>query len=343
MKQTLTKAIEARWYGKPGWLLLLWPLSAIFRLLAWLRRHYQVARQERLAVPVIIVGNIAVGGTGKTPLLIALAKQLQHMGYSPGILSRGYGTALTAVDIHWVNAASNSALVGDEPVLIAKNTGCPVVVCRDRVAAARGLIARDGCDVLLSDDGLQHYRLARHMEIAVVDGSRGFGNGYCLPTGPLREPKKRLRQVDWVLCNGPSGRQELEAWAPVSMNLQPQVWRHVKTDQAVALGAADWLNQRVYAIAGIGNPQRFFDSLTELGLSFDNRAFADHHPYHQEDFAAFGDNVVVMTAKDAVKCRDFARENWWYLDVAATLPDSYLQEFTARVQAMLAASKARDD
>ena len=334
MMQRLRQNVETRWYGKAGWLLLLWPLTGVFRLLAYLRRRRLQQHQVHLAAPIIIVGNIAVGGTGKTPLLIALTRQLQAAGLKPGVISRGYGARVESPVVQLVQTDSNSDDVGDEPLLIARATECPVAVCNDRVAAATQLIA-SGCTIILSDDGLQHYTLARDLEIMVVDARRGFGNGFCLPVGPLREPIKRLREVDWVVRNGSHPCAQLELFSPVPMHLRPLVWVNVKTGERRPLDNTDWLREPAYAVAGIGNPQRFFDSLNDLGLTVFPRAFPDHHGYTEQDFKDFSEEVVIMTGKDAVKCQSFARDHWWYLDVAAELPESFCRAFVARAQALV--------
>jgi tetraacyldisaccharide 4'-kinase len=336
MMQRLRKSVETRWYGRAGWLLLLWPLSCLFRLLAALRRRRLQRRQVQLPVPIVIVGNIAVGGTGKTPLLIALTRQLQNAGLKPGVVSRGYGSRTHSQTVQLVTGGNSSEEVGDEPLLIACVTQCPVAVGADRVAAARCLIA-NGCNIILSDDGLQHYRLARDLEIVVVDGRRGFGNGHCLPTGPLRESVRRLGEVDWVVRNGNHSCPQLKPWSPVPMYLKPLAWVNVKTGERRLLDDTGWLREPAYAVAGIGNPQRFFDSLSDLGLTVFPHAFPDHYAYRQEDFADFAGEVVLMTAKDAVKCRAFAGDHWWYLEVAAELPQSFLDAFIGRVQALMSA------
>jgi len=259
---------------------------------------------------------------------------LRDTGLQPGVVSRGYGSQAQSQTVQLVTGGSSSLDVGDEPLLIAHATECPVAVGSDRVAAARRLIA-DGCNIILSDDGLQHYRLARDLEIAVVDGRRGFGNGHCLPTGPLREPVERLAEVDWVVRNGNHSCPQLTPWSPVPMHLKPIAWVNVRSGERHSLDDTGWLREPAYAVAGIGNPQRFFDTLSDLGLTVFPRAFPDHHAYKIQDFADFAGETVLMTAKDAVKCRAFAADYWWYLDVAAELPQGFLDAFTDRVQALM--------
>ncbi len=339
MMQKFRQHIEACWYDKPRWLLLLWPLSQLFRGLAQMRRKRQQQLQAELGIPVVVIGNIVVGGTGKTPLLISLARQLLSAGLRPGIISRGYGAQAHTAAVQLVTQDSDSSQVGDEPLLLARAAQCPVAVSRDRVAAA--CLLRDGhnCNILLSDDGLQHYKLARDLEIAVVDATRGFGNGHCLPVGPLREPVSRLREVDWVVRNGNHPCAQLEPWAVVPMHLKPQAWVNVQSGARRELEDRSWLREPACAVAGIGNPQRFFDSLSELGLTVFPKPFPDHYAYTAQDFSGFSDEVIVMTAKDAVKCQAFAQENWWYLEVAAELPGSFRRAFTERVQALVSASE----
>ena len=334
-------AIESRWYGKPGWLLLFWPLSTLFRGVAALRRRIQMHDRESLTIPVVVIGNITVGGTGKTPLIIALVRELQGAGYKPGVVSRGYGARLTAGAVSLVTEESDSAEVGDEPLLIARAVQCPLAISRDRLAAARTLVQSGECDLILSDDGLQHYRLPRDLEIAVVDGSRGFGNGHCLPSGPLREPTARLKAVDWVVRNGNQSCLELAPWAPVPMHIKPMGWINVHTGELRPLEQTDWLKEPAYAVAGIGNPQRFFNTLSDLGLTFFRKAFPDHHSYRVSDFTGFAGETVIMTAKDAVKCRAFARSNWWYLDVAAELPEAFRSAFIERISRLVAEKSAQ--
>jgi tetraacyldisaccharide 4'-kinase len=277
-------------------------------------------KSERLAVPVIVVGNITVGGTGKTPLVLWLASFLMQHGMRPGIVSRGYGS--DAAQARPVPASADPARFGDEPVLLAQRSGCPVWIGTDRVAAARGLLAAAPfCDVILSDDGLQHRRLARDAELAVIDGARGLGNGLMLPAGPLREPASRLHEVDAVVVNGPlQGGAESRSIIP--MRLEGRQFHNVLNPDHV-VGPEYFQRQRVHAIAGIGHPPRFFAQLNVLGLEFEARAFPDHHAYTPGDLAFAGGDAVVMTEKDAVKCAAFARETHWALRVDA-VPDPEL-------------------
>jgi tetraacyldisaccharide 4'-kinase len=297
------------------------PLSALFfivsalRRLAYRRRWLSVAR---LPVPVIVVGNITAGGTGKTPLVLWLAQFLREHGFHPGIVSRGYRG--TAREPQAVNASSDARICGDEPVLLARRSGCPLWIGRDRAAAARALLAvHPQCDVMLSDDGLQHYRLGRDVEIAVIDGARGFGNGFPLPAGPLREPSARLAAVDAVVVHRPdkSGTANFgDSASSIAMTLAGRTFRNL-LNPTCTVDAEHFIGQRLHAVAGIGEPQRFFRHLTRLGLTFTAHAFPDHHAYQPADLRFSDCDAIVMTEKDAVKCAEFCSERCWTLPVDA--------------------------
>ncbi|MGH8671077.1 MAG: tetraacyldisaccharide 4'-kinase [Burkholderiales bacterium] len=322
-RDTQTPAAAGRW--------VLLPLSVLFGWLAGLRRKLYrcgVLSSVKLPVPVVVVGNISVGGTGKTPLTISLAEFLMSQGFHPGVVSRGYGGSARVPCI--VTSDSDPALVGEEPVLIASRLACPVWVGRDRVAAARALLAaRRECDVLISDDGLQHYPLRRDMEIAVVDGERGFGNGHLLPAGPLREPVERLNGVDALVINGPTRVPIMGSAKRYTMLLRGELF-HNLDDPKLAVSASHFAGKKIYAIAAIGNPGRFFSHLRGLGLDFQERAFPDHHALRADDIAMSGAQVVLMTEKDAVKCSWFADGQCWYLrveaEIDAALGDAVLQK-----------------
>lgn len=314
----VSRWLEGQWGRVTGWQLILLPVSGLFALLSGLRRMlYQagVLRRVRMTVPVVVVGNIGVGGTGKTPVVLWLVERLREAGFRPGVVSRGYGG--TAVGPLAVDENDDPARVGDEPVLLAARAGCPIVVGRDRVAAARALLAtHPECDVLVSDDGLQHYRLARDVEIVVVDGQRRFGNGFLLPAGPLRERLGRLARADAILFNGGAlpGRWERE----YAMTLIGTEFRNV-ADPARCATAEDFRGKGLHAVAGIGNPQRFFDYLRHLGLNVQAHPFPDHYAYRAEDLRFADADAILMTEKDAVKCRRFATDRFWSLGVDARL------------------------
>jgi tetraacyldisaccharide 4'-kinase len=294
---------------------LLLPLGLLFLGIVGLRRWFYrsgILSQARLPVPVVVVGNITAGGSGKTPLVIWLVERFGRYGRIPGVISRGYGGALAGV--HLVSFGDTPDVVGDEPLLIARRTGCPLVVGRDRVAAARALLAEfPDCDVIISDDGLQHYRLARDCEIAVVD-RRGFWNGWPLPAGPLREPIARLNGVDAVVANGWAGESAFRmTLAGSEFRLLGEVSRRGTP--------ADLAGLRLHAVAGIGEPQRFFDHLSGLGLAFEPHPFPDHHAYAAGELDFVGD-AILTTEKDAVKFGDLAKLPVWVLPVtAAVVPD----------------------
>jgi tetraacyldisaccharide 4'-kinase len=272
---------------------------------------------------VIVIGNLTVGGTGKTPLVLWLTGFLRRRGYSPGIVTRGYGGGSD----EWprvVTASSDPRELGDEAVLLARRSGCPVVAGPDRVAAARKLIALGGCDIMVTDDGLQHYRLRRDLEILVVDGSRGFGNGRCLPAGPLREPVSRRRHVDFSVCNG-GGCDE--GW---EMRLVPGKLVNLR-NPGLSREVAALSGHRVTAVAGIGNPGRFFALLRGRGLRLDERPYSDHHRFSAADAASWLPRPVVMTEKDAVKCEAFAGEDYWYVPVAAQMDPRFEQVLGERL------------
>lgn len=314
----MTNWLQAQWYRWSVWHALLWPLSLLFGLLTALRRRWFTSdrHRSRLPVPVIVVGNIALGGTGKTPLVLALAAALQTQGLRPGIISRGYGGQ--ALGVQAVHSQSDVNVVGDETLLLARKSQCPVWIGKDRVAAGAALLNQHPeVNVILSDDGLQHYRLARDIEIIVVDAARWFGNGQLLPAGPLREPVSRLKQADAVVINGwlpgaPLKRREF------TMQLQGDLLYNLR-NPALRARPEVFVGQTLHAVAGIGNPQRFFTHLSQLGLRFVAHAFPDHYRFRPQDFAWPDTETVIMTEKDAVKCEDFVGDNVWTLPVTASL------------------------
>lgn len=321
---------EQRRLSPALWLLL--PLSWLFALLAWLNRR-QVS-PERLAVPVIVVGNITVGGAGKTPLTIWLARQLRERGWRPGIVSRGYGSA--SAEARPVGDGSLPAEVGDEPILLARRAAVPVWVGRHRAAAGRALLAaHPEVDVILCDDGLQHYRLARDVELAVFDG-RGGGNGWRLPAGPLREPFSRLAEVDAVICNGVPDQRIAPAVRRFDMRLAPG--RFYRLDQPQqSCEANDLKGKKLYALAGIGDPGRFFRTLAALGLACAAHPFPDHHAYSAADLVFAEDGILLMTEKDAVKCAGLTAGETWVLPVEAELSPALIDLILEKLRGRQAA------
>ena len=315
----LESRLTARWYDpsrRPG--VLLGGLSWLYRGVTGVRRllyRRGIRKPRGPGLPIIVVGNITVGGTGKTPLVAWLANQLAREGVRCGIVSRGYGGSHRGGPRR-VRADDDPALVGDEPLLLVRRTGVPVVICRDRVAAAELLCGEVDC--IICDDGLQHLRLRRDVEIAVVDADRGSGNGRLLPAGPLREPVSRLQDVDFVVANG------------ASMTLEPGDLRQVVDPSRRQ--PVDWLQGRaVDAVAGIGNPERFFLLLQRLGASVERHPFPDHHGYRPEDLQPLTAATVVMTEKDAVKCAGLAGTDWWYLPVVASLDPTLAGRILQRI------------
>jgi tetraacyldisaccharide 4'-kinase len=318
MKSRLHAWLERAWYGRAPGAFLLLPLGWLFGAVAAARR-YAYARglfhSQRLPRPVVVVGNLTAGGAGKTPLTVWLSGELQRRGLRVGVVSRGYGG--TAEGPELVTAESDPARVGDEPVLIARRTGAKVIVARDRVAAARLLVP--DVDVILADDGLQHYRLARDVELVVVDGRRGFGNGRLLPAGPLREPRSRAASAAAFVVNGGStAMTDVLPAGPPSFRMRLEPGDVVALADGRRTPLAAWAGRRVHAVAGIGDPARFFATLTDAGLEVVPHPFPDHAAFRAADVAFPDDAPVLMTEKDAVKCRPFAGPRHHYLEVAAT-------------------------
>lgn len=318
--------ITAAWYKRGILAWALFPLSLLFGALAGLRRlafRLGWKKSQKLPVPVLVVGNVTVGGAGKTPLTLWLAQRLRDEGLRPGIVSRGYGgTVAQAGGVAAVSADSDCGQVGDEPLLLARRSGCPVWVGRNRVAAGRALLAaHPEVNLILTDDGLQHYRLARDVEVVVMDG-RGAGNGWLLPAGPLREPLSRIRRTQALVINGAKLPPEVVGLAPTyRMSLTGRCFYRLDAPD-VSRDAAEFVGLNLHAVAGIGHPQRFFDHLADLGLQVTPHAFADHHDYRAGDLDFGPGSVTLMTEKDAVKCPALARPDTWVLRVDAQLaPD----------------------
>ena len=338
---SLSSRLVAAWYAPRLTALTapLVPLAVAFGAAASARRalfRAGLLRAQRLPVSVVVVGNITVGGSGKTPLAAALTRALAERGWHPGIVSRGHGRTNDSSAPIVVAPDADAADVGDEPLLLAR-TGIPVAVAADRVAAARALLAaHPQCDVIVADDGLQHYRLARDFEIVVVDAARGLGNGWRLPAGPLREPAARLEEADAIVTLVTPG-------APAPWTA-PNAWRmtlvggtfHRVADPAQAQPASAFTGTGVHAVAGIGNPERFFAQLRSLHIAATGHAFPDHHRFVAGDLAMPGARAILMTEKDAVKCGALADERCWYLPVRAHIDPALV----ARVEEVLRGSEA---
>jgi tetraacyldisaccharide 4'-kinase len=321
VKSGLERWLARRWYGDvpPG--LGLRALAGAFRVARGFRGD---TVPQRLPVPVLVAGNFTAGGTGKTPLVIALAKELSARGWQPGIVSRGHGRRSDRpVRVEVETPVSES---GDEPKLIRERTGLPVFVDRDRVAAARAAIAA-GCDLVIADDGLQHRRLARDLEIEVIDGERGYGNGLLLPAGPLREAP---RATDFRVVNlgEPSGSVLREHDVPMRLRLREAV---SLSDDAMRRALAAFAGAPVHAVAGIGNPKRFFAALRAAGLELHEHPFADHHDFERADFRDL-QGTVLMTEKDAVKCRSLGLRDAWSVPAEAELPAAFFDALAARLE-----------
>ena len=313
------KATPGYWYDeeKPLQFYLLIPVSWALCLLIWLRRalyRLHVLPRYRASVPIIVVGNLTVGGSGKTPLVIWLARFLEDKGYRPGIVSRGYGGKAKS----WpqqVRSDSDYVSVGDEAVMIAARTECPMAVGPDRPQVVRSLLEHHDVNVILSDDGLQHYALRRDIEIAVVNGERRFGNGYCLPAGPLRERPARLDEVDIIVVNGEGERRE----HPMSVSNQFAV--NMKTAEIKPL--TEFSTSRIHAVAGVGHPGQYFGALRAVGLDIQEHEFPDHYRFSEADID-FGDGLpVLMTEKDSVKCVRFTNTHLWCVPASVELGNAF--------------------
>jgi tetraacyldisaccharide 4'-kinase len=300
--------ITRLWYQDK--LNVLLPLSWLFACCVAIRRFcYRIGlfKVERVSAPVIVVGNITVGGTGKTPFVIWLTQWLREQGYRPGIVSRGLGGKIVHRVPRRVQADDNAEQVGDEALLLVRRTACPMMVCTSRAAAARELLNQTDCNIVISDDGLQHYGLARDVEIVMVDGERRFGNGCLLPAGPLRESIARLEEVDLVVVNGGKANE-------LTMQLELSGLRSMR-------GERELTDKTVHAVAAIGNPERFFQTLRRAGFTVIPHAFPDHYRYQSSDLEFNDELPIVMTTKDAVKCEAFAKDNYWVAEVATKVDE----------------------
>ncbi|HIF9230374.1 TPA: tetraacyldisaccharide 4'-kinase [Photobacterium damselae] len=324
----MANLIEKLWFQHPpkGGMLFLYgvtwpiffPLSKLFGYIAKKRREeYRLGKKQayRAPVPVVVVGNITAGGNGKTPVVVWLVEQLQARGYKPGVVSRGYGGKAPYYP-YLVNSDTPASIVGDEPVLIQRRTQAPVAVAPKRAEAVK-LLIEQGVNIIITDDGLQHYALERDLELVVIDGQRRFGNEQLIPLGPLREPCSRLNEVDFLICNG--GKPQANEAA---MSLKPAPLINMKTGLRCDVSQLS----DVVAMAGIGHPPRFFNTLSALGVTpIKCQPFADHQAMVEDELiqlAQHGQHLV-MTEKDAVKCHGFARDNWWYLPVDAEIDSEH--------------------
>lgn len=313
--------LEKLWYAQSPLRWMLYPLSWAYLTVVSIRRYFlKHFFQLSCPVPLIIVGNITVGGVGKTPLVIALAQKIQQKGLRVGIVSRGYGAAIKHFPYE-VQGTDSALKVGDEPLLLVQKTKCPVVIAPKRNQAVRYLLEKYQSQIIISDDGLQHYRMGRTIEIAVIDGLRGLGNGLCLPAGPLREPASRLDQVDFIVMN--EGHRE----GAYSMVLKPGKIKKLSTDEEIAPST---LRKKWHAVAGIGNPQRFYSTLLQLGIKFSSVSYPDHYQFKPTDLKD-KDTLIIMTEKDAVKCRVFSSEFMHYLPIDAVLDDAFWDALWSRL------------
>ncbi|WP_288650167.1 tetraacyldisaccharide 4'-kinase [Pseudomonas sp. UBA5568] len=329
---TLADRLLAAWYtGHPA-LALLRPLEALYRWVVKRKRSRFLNDQRtsyRAPVPVIVVGNITVGGTGKTPMILWLIEHCRQRRLRVGVVSRGYGAK--PPQLPWrVTADQAAEQAGDEPLLIVQRTGVPLMIDPDRARAVQALLASEHLDLILCDDGMQHYRLARDLELVLIDAARGLGNRRCLPAGPLREPVERLKAADAILFNG----AEQDTAEGFGFRLQPSALVNLRTGERRALDHFS-AGQRLHAVAGIGNPQRFFNTLQGLGWQPLPHPFADHAQFSAQNLAFTPPLPLVMTEKDAVKCRSFAAENWWYLAVEAQPTPAFGTWFDLQLQRLL--------
>ena len=306
------------WYKKSAWLYLLSPLTFIFSALVRWRKNSYLKNPSKVwnsEIPIVVVGNISMGGTGKTPLVKHIASALKERGYKPGLVSRGYGGKFSGT--LEVNAETTFKQTGDEAQLLAK-LKIPFFIDKDRSRAARTLQEKHDCDVIISDDGLQHYKMDRKVEIAVIDGARRLGNGLAFPAGPLREPKSRLKEVDFIVNNG--GPTEADE---ILMTLNPAKFIHLNSGKQYTVD--NWpMHKQVHAVAGVGNPNRFFDLLSRLGFEFDKNPFPDHHKYNKRDLYYLDHLPILMTEKDASKCKHFNNSKIWYLSIEAKIESQFI-------------------
>ena len=322
----------AAWYAGHPALALLRPLEALYRRVVTRKRARFLSGENasyRAPVPVIVVGNITVGGTGKTPMILWLIEHCRQQGLKVGVVSRGYGAK--PPQLPWrVRADQPAEQAGDEPLLIVQRTGVPLMIDPDRARAVQALLVSEALDLILCDDGMQHYRLARDLELVLIDAARGLGNGRCLPAGPLREPAERLQGADAVLFNGAS----TDRADGFGFCLQPSALVNLSSGERRPLDHFP-VGQHLHAVAGIGNPQRFFNTLQGLNWQPLPHPFADHAQFSARSLAFSPPLPLVMTEKDAVKCRPFAADDWWYLAVEAQPTPAFSAWFDSQLQRLL--------
>ncbi|MFD1260553.1 tetraacyldisaccharide 4'-kinase [Entomomonas asaccharolytica] len=329
---SFSDSLVASWYGQRKPFYWLAPFSKLYAKQALKRREDYLSGKKvayRAPVPIIVVGNITVGGTGKTPMILWLIDYCRSKGLAVGVVSRGYGAK--PAKFPWrVTENQSASETGDEPLLIVKRTQVPLVIDPSRTEAVKHLLATEKIDIILCDDGLQHYQLARDLELVMIDAARGLGNGYCLPMGPLREPASRLQAVDAIIYNG----AEQDNDDGYAMQLQPLQLINVLTGERQSL---DYFKpqQTLHAVAGIGNPQRFFDTLQQLGWKVVAHPFADHAVFDKTSLDFTDQYPVIMTEKDAVKCKGFAQPHWWYLEVATAPSTTFVKWFDQKISELV--------
>jgi len=324
--------ITQSWYQSSPWLYLLFPFFLLYAFVIFCRKslyRLKLLSSFRAPIPVVIVGNITVGGTGKSPLVTYLVESFQAMGYQPGVVSRGYGAALAGSQVREVLISSTAREVGDEPLMLKRRLNCPVFVSPSRRLAVQALM-KSGCDIVIADDGLQHYALARDIEICVFDGQRGWGNGYLLPMGPLREPLSRVNSCDFIVVNGPNALHEPRLSKAFQMDLQKEDLINLQSHESKSI--VEFSGQTVNAVAAIGNPERFFATLESQGLTIERHAFDDHHRYQKSDLEFSKPYPIIMTEKDAVKCHHLHLNQAWYMPVSATLSGDLASEIVKKLK-----------
>lgn len=322
--QVLHRQVLAFWYKKSGLAYLLVPFSWLFRFLCFVRYHYQIKRQRRFSVPIIIVGNISLGGTGKTPLVMWLVNQLAKKNFKVAVIMRGYRAHNQQPTL--VKKSDEALDKGDEPLLLARKINSPVVIGKDRVQAINYLLQQfPKTNLIICDDGLQHYKLARDVEIALIDGIRRLGNGFCLPAGPLRESPKRLNQVDFIVTNGKALNNEWQMQTQFSENI------YSVTDPKKVEPLASFAGKRVHAVAAIGHPERFFLMLKEKNIEVIKHAFPDHYYFKKEDLLFEEKLPILMTEKDSVKCQNIAPPNSWWVGLQISLPELFIEKLLEKI------------